>query len=190
MAHLQHHSPKVRRDALHGLLELCRNHPGVLNVNLAQILDSIALCATDGSPDVRAANRSFQGFLLEAMPGEALAAFGSKLALQVRGALSHVSGEVREDGLKLLELYLSRLGTKQVLSPSEASRLIGTLCKLHKHVELVLPCLLQLSSHTAPALAGSTPDLQVSLQDVLDGKLQQELCEDGRRLAELTGRDL
>eukprot|EP00913_Durusdinium_trenchii_P023757 g22312.t1 len=154
---------KVQMPAQHALEEkgeeVTHRKLSLSDLRLGLEFRRIALCATDGSPDVRAANRSFQGFLLEAMPGEALAAFGSKLALQVRGALSHVS---------------------------EASRLIGTLCKLHKHVELVLPCLLQLSSHTAPALAGSTPDLQVSLQDVLDGKLQQELCEDGRRLAELT----
>ena len=36
LAHLQHHSSKVRRDALRGLLELCRDHPGVLNVSLVE----------------------------------------------------------------------------------------------------------------------------------------------------------
>ena len=32
LAQLQHHSARGRRDARKGLLELCREHPGVLNV--------------------------------------------------------------------------------------------------------------------------------------------------------------
>ncbi|CAJ1381036.1 unnamed protein product [Effrenium voratum] len=172
LGQLQHHSPKVRRDALRGLLELCREHPGVLNVNLARILDSTVVVATDGSPDVRAALRSFQAFLLEAMPQDAVSAFAPTLALQVRSALSHVSGEVREDGLKLLELYLSRLGSEQVLSQNEASRLVGTLCQLHSHVDLVLPCLLQLLQCKSEAVPENVS--QASLYDILDGKLQQQ----------------
>ena len=31
LAHLQHHSARVRRDALRGLKELCSEHPGVLS---------------------------------------------------------------------------------------------------------------------------------------------------------------
>lgn len=179
LAHLQHHSPKVRRDALRGLLELCKEHDSVLQVHLSRVLDSLAMVATDGSMDVRASFRSFQAYMLEALPQDAIAAFSTNLALQVRSALSHVSAEVREDGLKLLELYLSRLGSEQVLSHNEASRVVGTLCQLHSHVDLVLPCLLQLQpcfkrSGTAKdgVLEPGRAIAQVSMQDVLEGKLR------------------
>ncbi|CAE7945095.1 TEX10, partial [Symbiodinium sp. KB8] len=203
LAHLQHHSPKVRRDALRGLLELCKEHDSVLQVHLSRVLDSLAMVATDGSMDVRASFRSFQackdtGYTIECslsrrknphfttetaaqayMLEDAIAAFSTNLALQVRSALSHVSAEVREDGLKLLELYLSRLGSEQVLSHNEASRVVGTLCQLHSHVDLVLPCLLQLQpcfkrSGTAKdgVLEPGRAIAQVSMQDVLEGKLR------------------
>eukprot|EP00435_Cladocopium_sp_Y103_P072105 s155_g39.t1 len=114
-------------------------------------------------------------FILDQMPSAALSAFGATLALQVRGAISHVSGEVREDGLKLLELYLSRLGSKQVLTQGEAGRLVSTLCQLHSHSELVLPCLLQLLSTqtSTDEEMGDTQVSQLSLQDVLEGKLNK-----------------
>jgi len=179
LAHLQHHSPKVRRDALRGLLELCKEHDSVLQVHLSRILDSLAMVATDGSMDVRASFRSFQAYMLEALPQDAIAAFSTNLALQVRSALSHVSAEVREDGLKLLELYLSRLGSEQVLSHNEASRVVGTLCQLHSHVDLVLPCLLQLQPcfRRSGTAKDGVPEsgraiAQVSMQDVLEGKLR------------------
>jgi hypothetical protein len=43
LAHLQHHSAKVRRDALKGLLELCRDHPGVLNVTRVKMVQLIEM---------------------------------------------------------------------------------------------------------------------------------------------------
>ncbi|CAE8621410.1 unnamed protein product, partial [Polarella glacialis] len=182
LAHMGHHSSKVRRDAYHGLHELCKEHDGVLRANLARILDATATASMDPTAEVRVAFRIFQAWLIETIPQDAVSAFAATLALQVRSALSHVSAEVREDGLKLLELYLSRLGSEQVLSQAESARVVDTLCHMNSHAESVLPCLHRLLQ-PPPSRLRSTPasqpwkrlrlDLpQVSLQDVVDGKLR------------------
>lgn len=177
LAHTQHHSAKVRRDAFHGLRELCDTHEGVLRGNLSRLFEATSTAGIDPHADVRVAFRTFQTWLLEALPQGAVVAFAPALALHVRSALSHVSSAVREDGLLLLELYLSKLGGG-VLGPSETERVIETLCQLSSHADAVLSCLCRLLRPPAEAKADgatgsdqdgfSTPRTpQVSLHTIL-----------------------
>lgn len=187
LGQLQHHSNRVRRDAVSGLHELCREHDGVLRTNLARIIDATSMIAIDSSAEVRSAFRDFQAWLLDAVQQKTFEAFASTLALQVRSALSHVSNDVREDGLRLLELYLSKLGSNRVLSRSEAAQLVETLCHLNSHAGFVLPCLLKLlpplQLNQASGLSTSTnaelATVQVSLQDILEGNLQMQFEQGG-----------
>eukprot|EP00927_Polykrikos_kofoidii_P033915 TRINITY_DN28750_c0_g1_i1.p1 TRINITY_DN28750_c0_g1~~TRINITY_DN28750_c0_g1_i1.p1 ORF type:complete len:1108 (-),score=186.98 TRINITY_DN28750_c0_g1_i1:44-3367(-) len=196
LGHTQHHSGKVRRDAYRGLQELCGAHAGVLRSNLARILDACVTAAIDSNQDVRAAFRAFQGWLLKELPHDAVAAFAPTLALHVRSALSHVSAEIRQDGLLLLQLYLEHLGAGRVLSQTEASRVIDTLCQINSQSDLVLDCLIELlkppvvagagvgvfgpcaveSDPTAPAHGVEVwvPPPQISLHAALDGRLHDQ----------------
>ena len=97
---------------------------------MARILDASTMAALDMIADVREAFRKFQAWMIEALPAGSLVAFAPILAMQIRSALSHVSSEIREDGLLLLELYASRLSGAQVLSQAESSRIVQTLCQV------------------------------------------------------------
>lgn len=168
LAHAQHHSAKHRRDAFHGLRELCDTHEGVLRGNLSRIFEATSTAAMDVNADVRLAFRTFQAWLLEALPQGAVIAFAPSLALHVRSALSHVSAPVRNDGLLLLELYLGKLGSG-VLGPSETDRVIETLCRVNSQSDSVLRCLCQLvrqplGTHAVGAACSSE-------------RLQEESCE-------------
>merc|ERR1712224_986418 len=99
------------------------------------------------------------------------------------GALSHVSSEVREDGLLLLELYASRLSGMQVLSGAESSRIVQTLCQQKARTEVVLRCLYRLLLQTS-ALAND-PDGQraiktarVTLQGVIAARSVDNQADD------------
>lgn len=179
LAHTAHHSPKARRDAFRGLLELCHAHEGVLRSNLARIVEASSLAPVDQNSEVRKAFRQFMDWLLEELHSDAVAAFAPALALHVRSALSHVSAEVRDDGLLLLELYLARLGTARVFGDAEAARLVAILCQLTARADTSLACLYRLldgqqrsqaSDRGLAAVAAASP-AEVSLHSVLNGCL-------------------
>jgi len=162
LAHTQHHSSKVRRDAFDGLHELCTAHDGVLHTSLAKILDVTTTAAIDSSAEVRASFRGFQSWMIGALPQRALAAFAPTFALHVRSALSHVSSEIRDDGLLLLELYVSQLAGTQVFSQAETARVIKTLCQLTVRTDTVLSCLHRLL-RPPPLRPRDTPEAGSSL---------------------------
>ena len=144
LGQLNHHSPKVRRDALRGLQELCTTYGSVLRGNLARILEGCTPAAIDAHSEVRSAFRAFQTMLLETLPPSTLTAFAPTLALQIRSGLSHVSNEVRKDGLVLLNLYASHFGCADVLSDVEAIRVIEILCQMTSLIDTSLSCLYKL----------------------------------------------
>lgn len=187
LAHSRHHSPKVRREAFQGLMEICSAHRGVLQGHLARILDSTTEASVDSNADVREAFRDFQSWAIGVLPEGSLAAFAPTLALHVRSALSHVNAEVREHGLLLLDLYASKLGAAQVLSSVESARVIATLCQQRSHAAIALSCLHQILkplSVTRGCSTGDAAGLSLEQRSVASQFSLQELLQSG-----LTGGD-
>lgn len=181
LSHVRHHNTQMRREAFQGIKELCASNAGFLERHLPEILDATALSPVDDHNEVRKAFRNLQKWLVHQLTPDALIPFANVIELHVRSALSHVKGEVREDGLNLLELYLAEPSSAAVFSKMNMHNIVSVLCelKVRKGIHTVLAILHQFLTFLRNQSLGTTSgkgcwEAQVSVSEILRGNSADE----------------
>lgn len=103
-----HFSPKVRRDALHGLRELLVAQPAAATAaSLHALLDRALTMVADDESDVRRALALTLDALWRAVDYRRLAPFAALVVAHFSAALTHMSERVRVESLALLDTFVA-----------------------------------------------------------------------------------
>ncbi|RKP36553.1 hypothetical protein BJ085DRAFT_29091 [Dimargaris cristalligena] len=106
---LKHYNGVVKRDALHGLNDLVKQHPAVIGEQLGVLVNSLVRLFVDDEPVIRKLVRGFCVDHFRALPESKLAAFYPIILAYTNSAMTHIDEEIRIDGLKLLNTWIEIL---------------------------------------------------------------------------------
>ncbi|CDH55784.1 uncharacterized conserved protein [Lichtheimia corymbifera JMRC:FSU:9682] len=107
LSQLKHYNAGVRKDAISGLEELYRSHPTLITASLGQVVNGILKLLIDDDRDVR---KALLGFLQETFPSIKKAdiqPFLPLLIIYTCSAMSHIFEDIRNDAVKLMDLWVS-----------------------------------------------------------------------------------
>ncbi|KAI9595094.1 hypothetical protein BDF19DRAFT_442172 [Syncephalis fuscata] len=105
-AQLKHYSASTRRDALNGLCELFRMHPGLLATSLSSIVNIMASLLVDEDNQVRKALYSLLEEFLPTLDKTNLAPFLPVLVVYTRSAMTHLNETIQAGSLLFLDLWI------------------------------------------------------------------------------------
>lgn len=139
---LHHYNTTSRLDALTGLRELGRSHPGAFSPHLKPLLEILGALCTDKEGAVRQSTLKVLRLVLGSVSSERLSPFGPLLLSHLGCTVNHLSAAVRHDALDLLALLLDCVPTLAVQAP------YGTL---HNFLNMVSACTEASSSSSSPS---------------------------------------
>ncbi|KAI1335348.1 hypothetical protein F5Y15DRAFT_252602 [Xylariaceae sp. FL0016] len=102
-----------RRDALAYLTGQLSTNPPVNPIGTSNLLQKLLPLMADGTASVRAQLLK----LLRQLPGDEIRSHVEKVMLYIRGTLTHIAQDIKDDGLNYLEWLLDAAGEDVVSSP-------------------------------------------------------------------------
>ena len=105
---LTHSSSQVRQEALLGIRDLAREHPGVVRMSVGQVLEKLSQLVTDPDKTVRSHLRLAFVQVLWALPASSAAPFMHLVVAYLCSGMTYSSEAVKADAIELAALVLER----------------------------------------------------------------------------------
>ncbi|KAM6449316.1 testis-expressed protein 10 isoform 2-T4 [Liasis olivaceus] len=133
LSQMNHYSAGVKQSALFGLKDLLSQYPFIIDAHLSNILSELAAVFTDKDSSVRTAAVCLLQFLAPKIRAEHISPFFPLMSAHLSSAMTHISEEIQEDSLKVLDILLKEYPT---LLRDRSSVLLNNFVELISHQQL------------------------------------------------------
>ncbi|XP_070583880.1 testis-expressed protein 10 isoform X2 [Erythrolamprus reginae] len=133
LSQMNHYSAGVKQSALFGLKNLLSQYPFLIDAHLSNILSELAAVFTDKDFGVRKAAVCLLQFLAPKIPTEHISPFFPLMSAHLSSAMTHISEEIQEDSLKVLDIFLKEYPT---LLRDRSTVLLNNFVELISHQQL------------------------------------------------------
>ncbi|KAM3823054.1 testis-expressed protein 10 isoform 3-T4 [Vipera latastei] len=133
LSQMNHYSAGVKQSALFGLKDLLSQYPFIMDAHLSNILSELAAVFTDKDSSVRKAVVCLLQFLAPKIRAEHISPFFPLMSAHLSSAMTHISEEIQEDSLKILDIFLKEYPT---LLRDRSSVLLNNFVELISHQQL------------------------------------------------------
>lgn len=130
---MNHYSAGVKQSALFGLKDLLSQYPFIIDAHLSNILSELAAVFTDKDSSVRKAAVCLLQFLAPKIRAEHISPFFPLMSAHLSSAMTHISEEIQEDSLKVLDIFLKEYPT---LLRDRSTVLLNNFVELISHQQL------------------------------------------------------
>ncbi|XP_039213829.1 testis-expressed protein 10 homolog isoform X2 [Crotalus tigris] len=133
LSQMNHYSAGVKQSALFGLKDLLSQYPFIMDAHFSNILSELAAVFTDKDSSVRKAAVCLLQFLAPKIRAEHISPFFPLMSAHLSSAMTHISEEIQEDSLKILDIFLKEYPT---LLKDHSSVLLNNFVELISHQQL------------------------------------------------------
>uniref|UniRef100_A0A8D0BTA6 Testis expressed 10 n=1 Tax=Salvator merianae TaxID=96440 RepID=A0A8D0BTA6_SALMN len=133
LSQMNHYNAGVKQSALLGLKDLLSQYPFIIDTQLSNILNELAAVFTDKDSTVRAAAICLLQFLAPKVRADHISPFFPLLSAHLSSAMTHISEEIQEDSLKVLDILLEEYPS---LLMDRSSVLLNNFVELISHQHL------------------------------------------------------